>query len=283
MALRPPDLPVATACELLGIPRSSYYQASQQLALAADARAEESRLRQRIEELCLEFPGYGYRRITAQLRREGWEVNHKRVLRVMREEGLLCQAKRHWLATTQSKPGYRRYPNLITELTVNELNQLWVADLTYIRLRREFIYLAVLMDSYSRRIVGWEVGRTLEAVLCVRALERALKQRQPPPGWIHHSDQGVQYASTAYTELLTGAGAQISMARRGNPYDNAQVESFIKTLKREEVHLTEYRDQAHARERLAHFLDSVYNHRRLHSRLGYRPPAEFEEQLQADK
>ena len=277
MALAPPGLSTSQACALLQIARSGFYRSRRPRSLVAQQRAAERvRLRDRIEELCLEYRRIGYRPLLAQLRREGWQVGKARVQAIMQEESLQCQVRRSWVATTQSQHGLRRYPNRVPALTVTGLNQLWVADITYIRLQTQFIYLAVLLDSYSRRVVGWELGESLEAQLCVTALERALAVRQPAPGWVHHSDQGVQYASAAYVSLLEGAQAQISMARRGNPYDNAQAESFMKTLKREEVHLVEYEDLQHAHRRLARFLDEIYNTKRLHSRLGYLPPAEFE-------
>jgi len=243
---------------------------------------EAMNLRARIEQLCLEFSGYGYRRVTAQLRREGQCVNQKRVLRIMRHESLLCHVKRAFTVTTDSKHGFRRYPNRLPGLSITGINQVWVADITYIRLERDFVYLAVILDSYSRRVVGWSLDNTLESRLCVQALEMALRQRRPAAGWIHHSDQGTQYASTGYTDVLCGAGAAISMSRRGNPYDNARAESFMKTLKQEEVHLIEfYEDLRHARERVGAFLIDVYNEKRLHSSLGYLPPVEFEQSLEA--
>lgn len=276
MGLAPPALSVERACELLGLSRSRYYELLHP-ATPATLRAETVRLRARIEELCLEFPRYGYRRVTAQLRREDFLVNHKRVQRIMQEENLRCQLKRRFIRTTNSNHGYRRFPNLLRDLTVDRLNQVWVADFTYIRLHEQFVYLAVLLDSYSRRVIGWDLSSSPTATLCLRALRRALAERAPEPGFIHHSDQGVQYASTEYIGVLQERGARISMARPGNPYDNAQMESFIKTLKHEEVHLVEYRDEQHARERINTFLTAVYNQKRLHSSLGYRPPNEFED------
>ena len=266
-----PTAPVTALCDLFGVSRSWYYARS-----PTEAGAEEVALRDAIERLVLAFPGYGYRRVTKQLARDGWSVNHKRVLRVMRQEALLCQLKRHFVPTTDSTHGYRRYPNRLTNLTIDRLDQVWVADITSIRLPTAFIYLAALLDAYSRRCVGWHLSPTIDAQLTLAALEHALVARQPGPGLVHHSDQGVQYASRAYVARLETAGVEPSMAAVGNPYENAQAESFFKTLKREEVYLNEYQSFAEAEANLAHFIDDIYNTKRLHSRLGYRPPAEFE-------
>ena len=209
------------------------------------------KLRDAIQKQAVAMPAYGYRRITAALQRAGWEVNHKRVLRLMRADNLLCLRKRAFVRTTDSDHDLRIYPNLARELKPSGLNQLWVADITYIRLLLEFVYLAVILDAFSRRVIGWALGRTLEAKLALAALQMAIARGRVTPGLVHHSDRGVQYASKDYVDLLTEHAILISMSRRGNPYDNAQAESFIKTLKYEEVYRNEYLDFADAGDALA--------------------------------
>jgi putative transposase len=267
-----PDLSLRGLCALLGISRSWWYERAQPQVPDAAAVA----LRAAIEEIVLAFPGYGYRRVTHELRRQGWRVNAKRVLRLMRDEALLCQLKRRFVPTTDSRHDLGSYPNLLRERVPHGPNQAWVADITYIRLPTAFCYLATILDAFSRRVVGWELARTIDTRLTLAALERAIAGRRPEPGLIHHSDHGVQYASARYVERLEQIGAQISMAALGNVYENALAESFFATLKREEVYLHDYQTFAEAETNLARFLDDVYNHQRLHSRLGYRPPSEFE-------
>jgi putative transposase len=233
-------------------------------------------LRDAIERIVLEFPGYGYRRVTAQLNRLDWDVNHKRVLRVMRQEALLCQLRRSWSATTDSRHSLNIYPNLLAGRELSQPNQAWVADITYIRLPTAFVYLACVLDGWSRRCVGWQLSRMIDTNLTLAALEAAIRVRQPAIGIIHHSDRGVQYASSAYVARLTDIGAQISMSAKGNPYDNAKAESFFKTLKREEVYLNQYETFADAEGQIGRFIDDVYNQKRLHSSLGYLPPTEYE-------
>ena len=214
-----------------------------------------------------------------ELKRRGWEVNHKRVYRIMREDNLLCLRRRKFVVTTDSNHHRPVYPNLARGMVLTGLDQLWVADITYIRLETEFVYLAVVLDAYSRRVIGWALDRTLQDELTLAALRTALERRIPTPGLVHHSDRGIQYASQDYTDLLKDHRITISMSRKGNPYDNAACESFMKTLKYEEVHRQEYRDLAEARASIEHFLERVYNQKRLHSALSYRPPVEFEQDL----
>lgn len=270
-------LPLSTRhlCELLQINRAWYYARRQALS-SSSASDEEVALRDAIEQIILDFPGYGYRRVTHALKRGGWNVNHKRVLRVMREESLLCHLKRHFVHTTDSHHGYRIYPNLVNGRTPDAPNVIWVADLTYIRLPKEFVYLAAILDAYSRRCVGWNLSTRIDTHLALGALEEALATREVKPGLIHHSDRGVQYASTGYVERLMSVGAEISMSAKGNAYDNAKAESFFKTLKQEEVYLKEYQTFEEAQSNIGQFLDDVYNMKRLHSSLGYVPPVEFE-------
>jgi transposase InsO family protein len=254
------------------IRRATYYRAPED---RADADLE---LRDLVQQVALEWPAYGYRRITAELRRRGHLVNRKRVLRLMRADNLLIlRRKRSFIHTTDSDHRLPIYPNLVPDLTVTGCDQLWVSDITYIRLIREFIYLAVILDAFSRRCIGWALERSLETELALSALRMALSCRAVRPDLVHHSDQGVQYASTDYTNLLKERGIRISMSRRGSAYDNAQAESFIKTLKYEEVYLSEYETIREAHSSISHFIEEVYNQKRLHSALGYVPPAEFEQ------
>jgi transposase InsO family protein len=233
-------------------------------------------LRDAIQKIAVDWPSYGRPRITAELRRRGWKVNPKRVYRLMREDNLLCVRKRKFVVTTDSNHTRKVYPNLARDLLLTATDQLWRADITYIRLRDEFVFLAVILDAYSRRVIGWALDRTLEDSLTLTALRMALTRRVVPTGLVHHSDRGSQYASNDYTDLLQANGIQISMSRKGNPWDNAACESFMKTLKYEEVLRNEYRDLADARASIREFLEKIYNQKRLHSALGYLPPAEFE-------
>ncbi len=259
-------------CQMTGMSRAGFYR----WRVSRQASPVEMEIRDQMQKVALESPVYGYRRITAELQQRGFAINHKRVLRMMREDNLLCVRRRKFVVTTDSRHSLPVYPNLARQIVPTAINQLWVADITYIRLCTEFIYLAVVLDAFSRRVIGWALGRTLEAELALSALRMALQERKPQPGLVHHSDRGVQYASGDYTELLKQHQAQISMSRKGNPYDNAACESFMKTLKYEEVYRNEYRDFQEARARIGEFLESVYNQKRLHSALGYLPPAEFE-------
>jgi putative transposase len=257
---------------LAGVSRATYYRFDRE----ATPAVRDAELRDVIQRIALRFPAYGRPRITADLKRQGWKANHKRVGRILREDNLLCLRKKKFHSTTDSKHGFPVYPNLTRNFVPAMRNQLWVADITYIRLAEEFVYLAVVLDAYSRLVIGWALERTLEAKLALGALQMALDKRGASAGLIHHSDRGVQYACDDYTQLLKDHGLRISMSRKANPYDNAKAESFMKTLKHEEVYRVEYRDLAEARRGIRHFLERTYNRRRLHSALGYRPPAEFD-------
>jgi putative transposase len=269
---------VVQMCEVAGFGRSGYYR----FLDPVKAAPPDMDLRHEIQKIALEWPAYGSRRIAVELRGRGWNVNRKRVQRIMREDNLLCARKRRFVvATTDSAHGLKVYPNLAARMILTGVDQLWVADITYIRLEEEFVYLAVILDAYSRRVIGWHLDQCLDSSLTRNALRMALRTRRVLPGLVHHSDRGVQYASHEYTATLAEHGIEISMSRKAHPWDNAACESFMKTLKSEEVHRTEYRNLAHARSAIGEFLEKIYNQKRLHSALSYRSPVEFEKSLSA--
>jgi len=264
---------VEQMCLLAGVPRSGYYRQWQE----RKPRQEETAVRDRIQAIALKHRYYGHRPITEELRREGLCVNRKRVLRIMGEDNLLCLRKKSFMpATTLSNHRYPAWPNLARRLIPMATDQLWVADITYIRLDEAFVYLAVILDAFSRKVIGWAVQDHMKTELTLEALNMALATRHVTTGLVHHSDKGIQYACPAYIEALQSRDIQPSQSRPGCPYDNAMAESFMKTLKREEVHASQYRDLNHLRSAMIEFIETVYNKTRLHSALGYRPPEEYE-------
>ena len=267
-------LPVQQLCKLSDVPRGSYYRAAQPVKAGAPDRNEV--ILQEIRTICQEMPCYGSPRVTAELRRRGFRVNHKRISRLMGIANLHCRRKKRFIRTTDSKHNFRVYPNVAKDLVAVRPNQLWRADITYIRLLCEFVYLAVILDAFSRRVVGWALARHIDAALTVAALKMAIEQRNVEPGLVHHSDRGVQYACGEYVTVLNNNRFTISMSRKGNPYDNAMAESFMKTLKTEEVYINEYNTITDASSNIQQFIEIVYNTKRLHSSLGYRTPVERE-------
>lgn len=264
-------------CGVAGVSRAGYYRDWQ----GQEPEAEEIEVRARIQQIAVAHRrNYGYRRVCRELKDQGWRVNHKRVARLMAEDNLLAIRRRKYIVTTDSGHDLPVYRNLAGRLKLSGINQLWVADITYIRLRRQFLFLAVVLDAYSRRVVGWALEESLEGFLPMTALRKAIAERQPEPGLVHHSDRGTQYASREYIALLEQHGMEPSMSRAGRPYDNAMCESFIKTLKQEEIYTRQYRDRADLELHIAEFLEQYYNRYRLHSALGYRSPANFERSLQ---
>jgi transposase InsO family protein len=270
-------LSIEQMCRLSSVSRAGFYRSLQERMPVE----EDMEVRSAIQQIAVEHRRrYGYRRIAAELRRRGMLVNHKRVARIMREDNLLAVQPKAFVVTTDSRHKLEVYLNLAGRMKLTGVNQLWVADITYIRLHREFVYLAVILDAYSRKVVGWELDRTLAARLVIAALEKAIAERKPVPGLVHHSDRGVQYASDEYVRLLRKQEMIPSMSRPANPYDNASCESFMKTLKCEEIYANQYQDLDDLRTNIETFIDEYYNRQRLHSALGYRPPEEFEQVIQ---
>jgi putative transposase len=271
------NMSVERMCQLAQVSRAGFYRSLQERTPVE----EDMELRSAIQQIVLEHRRrYGYRRVSAELRRRGMLANHKRVARIMREDNLLAVQPRQFVVTTDSDHELEVYLNLARRMKLTGIDQLWVADITYIRLRAEFVYLAVILDGFSRKVVGWALERTLSSRLAMAALQQAIAKRQPRPGLIHHSDRGVQYASGEYVAILEQQQMIPSMSRPANPYDNASCESFIKTLKREEIYANAYENLEHLRANIAIFIEQYYNEQRLHSALGYRSPEEFERQAQ---
>jgi len=269
-------LSIESMCRLGRVSRAGFYRHWQQ----REARGEEMELRAQVQQIVVTHRrNYGYRRVSRVLREQGWVVNHKRVARIMAEDNLLCIRRRRFVLTTDSQHDLRVYLNLAARMELSGIDQLWVADLTYIRLREQFLYLAVILDAFSRRALGWALDDSLATPLSLAALRQAIQLRQPAPGLVHHSDRGLQYASKEYVTVLLDHHIAPSMSRPGNPYDNAKCESFMKTLKQEEIHTREYRDRADLEAHIGHFLEQYYNRQRLHSALNYRSPEQFERSL----
>ena len=272
------SLSIERLCQLVAVSRRGFYRSLKEQQPAE----EEMEVRSAIQQIALQHRRrYGYRRITAELHRRGMPVNHKRVARIMREDNLLGMQPKQFVVTTNSNHKLEIYLNLAGRMKLTGINQLWVADITYIRLKAEFVYLAVILDGFSRKVVGWALDRTLAIRLTIGALQRAIESRQPEPGLVHHSDRGLQYASEEYIKILENNRVIPSMSRPANPYDNASCESFMKTLKREEIYANNYNDLEHLRANIEEFIEQYYNRLRLHSALGYRPPEEFEQQIEA--
>jgi len=273
------SLSIERMCLLTRVSRAGFYR----FLKAQEPSEEETEVRSAIQQVVLLHQRrYGYRRVTAELKRRGMQVNHKRVARIMREDNLLAVQPKEFVTTTDSDDSLEVYLNLSRRMQLNSVDQLWVADITYIRLQAEFVYLAVILDGFSRKVVGWKLDRTLTARLAAEALHSAIDLRRPLPGVVHHSDRGVQYTSPEYVALLKLHGMVQSMSRPANPYDNANCESFIKTLKREEIYANKYRDLDDLRSCIGEFIDGYYNQKRLHSALGYRTPKEYEAQTHGE-
>lgn len=267
----------------VSVSRSSYYRHAKQTTKARLRPAPEQRRRERIQEIALAMPNYGHRSMTAELQRQRLPTGRDRVLRYMREAQLLCRRRRAFVTTTDSNHDLKVFPNLAKKLTLTAVDQLWVADITYIQLPRGFAYLAVLLDAFSRRVIGWSLDQHMMTELPLQALQMALRDREVKPGLIHHSDRGKQYAAAAYVSLLVKHQIRGSMSRPGNPYDNPQAERFMRTVKYDEVYLSDYQSLTEARASIKHFIEEVYNRQRLHSALGYKPPVEFEQSLARPK
>jgi transposase InsO family protein len=276
----PGALEIRNRCRVAQVSSSGYYAWKNQVQ---EQQKSDTELLKQIESILEEFPGYGYRRVTKELQKQGLKVNKKRIQRVMQDRGLQRKRRRRFVRTTDSKHGLPVYPNLIRDVVVERPNQVWAADITYVRLVRGFVFVAVLLDLFSRKVIGWGLSTSLHAELAVNALTMALQTRDVQAGLIHHSDRGVQYACEAYVEILLKHGITISMSRKANPYDNAKLESFMKTLKIEEVYLNEYETEEDANTNIKKFIETLYNKKRLHSSLGYCSPVEFEDNFHSQK